>query len=97
MKPIKRVEIVVGSVDIRRVRKLLEAEGLKQYTVIPQVTGRGSSYDRDADGLTTVFSNSYLILACSDEELERIKEPLRELLKRLGGVCVVSDAQWLMH
>ena len=37
------------------------------------------------------------IVACSEEELKSITEPLRSLLKKSGGVCLVSDAQWLVH
>jgi nitrogen regulatory protein PII len=97
MKAIKRVEIIVPRSQLNQVAKLLDREKMPGYTVVPEVTGKGHRGVRDGAGLTTAFSNSYLLLACDQEELDRLQEPLRELLTRYGGVVLVSDAMWLIH
>jgi hypothetical protein len=35
--------------------------------------------------------------SCSEAEATRIIEAMRPMLKRFGGVCLVSDAQWVIH
>ena len=97
MKAVKKVEIVVESDFLPKIVSLLEKEGINGYTIIRQASGKGAKGIRDGYGLTDVFQNNYILLACSEEELQRITEPLRALLKRIGGICLVSDAQWLIH
>jgi nitrogen regulatory protein PII len=97
MKAVKRVEIVVESDFLPKVVSLFDKNQINGYTIIRNASGKGDKGIRDGYGLTDVFQNNYILLACSDEELERIKEPLRVLLKRIGGICLVSDAQWLIH
>jgi len=97
MKAVKKVEIVAESDFLPKILELLESENISGYTVIRNASGKGDKGVRDGYGLTSVFQNNYILLACSQEELEHIKEPLRKLLKRIGGICLVSDAQWLIH
>jgi hypothetical protein len=37
------------------------------------------------------------LIACSEDEANRIVEIVRPILKRFGGVCLVSDAMWVKH
>lgn len=97
MKAVKKVEIVAESDFLPKIVRLLEKEQISGYTVIRNASGKGDKGVRDGYGLTDVFQNIYILLACSEEELQRITEPLRALLKRIGGICLVSDAQWLIH
>lgn len=97
MRDIKKVEIVAESDFLPKIVGLLEKENINGYTVIRNASGKGDKGVRDGYGLTDVFQNIYILLACSEEELERIREPLRALLKRIGGMCLISDAQWLIH
>jgi len=97
MRPVKRVEIVVDSVELPRVLRLMEARGLSGYSVIGGVTGKGERGVRSGDDLTDVFRNSYVLAACTEEELPALVEAVRPVLKRYGGICLVSDAQWILH
>lgn len=97
MKAVKKVEIVAESDFMPKIVRLFEKENINGYTVIRNASGKGDKGVRDGYGLTDVFQNNYILLACTQEELERITEPLRALLKRIGGMCLVSDAQWLIH
>jgi Fe-S cluster biogenesis protein NfuA len=41
--------------------------------------------------------NGCVMTACPPEQVERVVERLRPILKRFGGVCLVSDAEWMIH
>jgi len=97
MKALKRVEIITGSLEAPKVLRILENHGMNGYTMVKNVLGRGEKGIQDGEGLHNAFQNTYFIIACSPDELEQITEPLRKLLKSAGGVCLVSDAQWLIH
>ena len=97
MKDLKRVEIVTGALETPKVINILEEHQVNGYTMIKNVLGSGDKGVQDGEGLHNAFQNTYLIVACSQEELERIKEPLRKVLRKSGGVCLISDAQWLIH
>ncbi|HVT44040.1 MAG TPA: P-II family nitrogen regulator [Thermoanaerobaculia bacterium] len=97
MKPIKRVEIVTDSLELKRVLHILDELGVSGYTVIREVTGKGERGTRAGDELTDVFKNSYVMTACGEDDVGRIAEAIRPVLQRTGGVCLVSDAQWIVH
>lgn len=96
MKPVKKIEIISGNTDPKNVIRLLKKHNIRKYTIIKGAGGSGTSFDRDMIGLTSVFENAYIMAACSEEQLEDIKEPLRQFLAETGGICLVSDAQMLL-
>jgi len=97
MIPIKRVEIVVDAIEVENLTRAMDRVGVSGYTVIRNVTGSGGRGVRRGDDLTDVFANRLVIVACEDEKLQQLVEEIRPILKRSGGVCLVSDAQWLIH
>ncbi len=97
MKPLKKVEIVVGAKETKQVIEILEAQNLAKYTIIKNASGRGDSWERDGFGLSDVFQNHYLLFACTEEEFNKVKEDIRTLLKDTGGICLISDVMWLNH
>lgn len=97
MKDLKRVEIVVGALESPKVIRILDDNKIDGYTMIKNVLGRGDKGIQDGEGLHKAFQNALIIVACSEEELERITEPLRSVLTKSGGVCLVSEAKWLIH
>jgi nitrogen regulatory protein PII len=97
MLQVKRIEIIVDALEIPNVVRRLEAAGVSGYTIIKDATGMGERGLRDAGELTDVFKNSYLLTTCLPEQIERIVEAIRPILKLRGGVCLVSDAQWVIH
>ena len=97
MKAVKRMEIILPAPALPELLRLLEKERVPGYTLIRSVEGKGDRGVQDAQGLTDTFRNSYVLTACDEAELERLKEPLRKLLNRTSGVCLVSEAMWLVH
>jgi len=97
MQVVKRIEIITGALEMKAVRAVLEAHGVSGYTIIKDVTGKGERGVQSGDDLTDVFKNSYLLTTCPPEQVEEVIEAIRPLLQKLGGVCLISDAQWVKH
>ena len=97
MIPVKRIEIIVDELELPKVLKLLDEAGVSGYTVMKDAIGKGDRGLRGGDDLTRVFANSYILAACPAEKLDQIVEAMRHILKQRGGVCLVSDAQWIIH
>jgi len=97
MKAVKRMEIILPSPALPDLLDLLERQQVPGYTLIRKVEGKGERGVQDGQGLTDTFRNSYVLVACDEAEIARLQEPLRKLLHRNSGVCLVSDAMWLEH
>jgi nitrogen regulatory protein PII len=97
MQTVKRVEIVTDAMETNRVLEMLDAAGVSGYTVIRDVGGKGDRGVRSGDDVTRVFQNSYVLCACTPEQLDQVVKAVRPTLKRVGGICLVSDALWVIH
>ena len=98
MKPSKRIEIVIEQPLAERLIETLQAVKAPGYTMLRNVGGSGDRGARRADELAGDSSNCLFLIACDDPEaVQRIVEGVRPLLTRYGGICLVSDCQWLRH
>lgn len=97
MEAVKKVEIIISSLEINEVLELLDKAKVTGYTVINNTSGKG---DRGLsnDDLGAVFSNAYIMTVCTNEkQLDQIVSSVTPLLKRVGGVCLINDATWIHH
>jgi nitrogen regulatory protein PII len=92
---VKRLEIVVEMVYADDFLDALRAAGVDGYTLIRNVSGKGSRGERLGDELTDVSRNVCIIAACPVQLIDRVTNSLRPLLKEFGGMCLVSDAMWV--
>jgi nitrogen regulatory protein PII len=98
MKPCKRIEIVIETPMVPSLLRVLEELSVPGYTLIPDVRGAGDRGVRRADELSGESSNSLVLIACDDQPtIEQLLESVRPLIRRSGGICLLSDAQWLRH
>ena len=97
MIPVKRLEIVIDAPHAERVTRILAARGFDGWTVLRNASGFGDRGQRQDDGISSVSSNQVIVTTCPPERLDEVIEELRSLLARVGGVCLVSDAHWLLH
>jgi nitrogen regulatory protein PII len=98
MESVKKVQIITGSVYTKKVIELLEEEGsISGYSIIPNIIGKGPRGLQDGSGLHNAFNNSMILVACSEEQLNTFIEPLRKLMNKVGGVCLVDDCSWLIQ
>ena len=97
MQNVKRLEIITNALELREVCAVLEEHGVQGYTVVQNVTGRGERGIQSGDELSDAFKNSYLLTTCAPEQVPELIEAIRPILRAIGGVCLVSDAQWVIH
>jgi nitrogen regulatory protein PII len=94
LQPIKKIEIIVSSLEVPAVLKILKKNLIKRYTVINNVSGSGE-HGYSGDDLIT---NSYILIICTELELaEQISIAMQPFLKKMGGIFIVTDGQWIAH
>lgn len=94
LQPIKKIEIIVSYLEVPAVLKILKKNLVKRYTVINNVSGSGE-HGYSGDDLIT---NSYIMIICTELELaERLSIAMQPLLKKLGGIFIITDGQWIEH
>jgi nitrogen regulatory protein PII len=94
LQTVKRVEIIVSSLEVAAVLKVLKKNQIANYTLIENVSGSGE-HGLHGDDLIT---NTYIIVICPDTEaIEPLTLALEPLMKKMGGIVIVSDAQWIAH
>ena len=97
MEAVKRIEIITDASEMREVRAVLDRLGVAGYSVIRDVAGRGERGEQSGDEISGVFTNSMLLTTCSSERLSSLVEAIRPILRRSGGVCLVSDTLSVRH
>ncbi|MCX7759878.1 MAG: transcriptional regulator [Hydrogenothermaceae bacterium] len=97
MEARKKIEVVIDSYHLDKVIEVFDKNGISGYTVIKDVLGKGKRGLMSADELTDAFKNSYIFTACDEQKAMNIVQQLRPILKKYGGICLVSDVMWLIH
>jgi nitrogen regulatory protein PII len=97
MQDVKKVELIVDSFHIKDALDILDSVQVSGYTIIKETEGKGDRGVSCSD-LDCVFSSSYIMTVCTNEkQLNALVEKVTPLLKRVGGICIVNDAQWVAH
>ncbi|BAZ46118.1 nitrogen regulatory protein P-II [Chondrocystis sp. NIES-4102] len=97
MQPVHKVEIIISSIEVNQVLDLLDRTQVSGYTVIEHTTGKGDRGLTDSN-LGRAFSNTYILTVCTNEkQLNFLVEEITPLLKKVGGICLVADANWINH
>jgi nitrogen regulatory protein PII len=97
MKPMKRLEIVIDSLSVPRLLEALEGSGVHSWTRIPSVSGRGDRGDRGGGDPARAFDNDLLLVIIDVESVSRVIDSIRPLLRTYGGMCTVSECDWVIH
>ena len=97
MIAVKRIEMIIDASHTPLLIRALKAADAPGYTLVRDVQAAGDRGERGGDVLTNVFRNCYLIVAAPPDKVEAILDAVRPLLEQYGGMCLVSDAQWLSH
>jgi nitrogen regulatory protein PII len=95
MEAVKRIEIVMPEFLVDDVVGTLGRHAVGAYTVLRGVAGRGERGEQDGRSGEATFSNAMIVVGCAPDRATALLEDLRPLLKRYGGVCLVSDAMSL--
>ncbi len=91
----KRFEIVVGIEKLEELVEILDKTGVRGYSLIKNIGGLGSRGVRDPDDVLYEQENVMVVLACKDDQAQRVVSELKPVLKGFGGMCLISDCFWL--
>lgn len=91
----KRFEIVIGIEQLEQLMELLEKSEVRGYTVIKNAGGYGSRGARDPDDVLMEQENVVIVLACKEDQAQRVLDEVRPVMKSLGGMCLISDCTWV--
>lgn len=97
MTATKRIEIVIDAAHTPRMIKALMDAGAPGYTLVRDVQGTGDRGDRTGDDLSNAFRNCLILIAIKPEQADAVTQAAQPLLERHGGMCLISDAQWIKH
>jgi nitrogen regulatory protein P-II 1 len=92
----KRIEIVVDEESLEELIDLCQEAAIRGYTVIKKAGGLGSRGERNPEDYVFEAENAVMVIACEENQAERLIMLLRPKLKELGGMCLVSDCQWVI-
>jgi hypothetical protein len=97
MHPVKRVEIIIDAPELPVLLAALRQKGVRGYSIFSPVTGLGARGERRNDEPGGGAASACVLMALPEEEAKVVVEVVRPILKKRGGVCLVSDAQWVVH
>lgn len=97
MKNVTKLEIITEKRAIEQVVGIIEKHGVTGHTVINEVTGKGKRGIKHGEDLNDVFKNCMIITVCDAEQAVLIEAELKEFLKRISGICIVSEVKYLLH
>ncbi|MEY2858223.1 MAG: nitrogen regulatory protein [Cyanobacteriota bacterium] len=97
MQSVHKVEIIISSLKLEKVLKILDKIEVSGYTVIDNTTGRGDRGFTDID-LDNVFSDAYVLTVCTNQQqLDLLTQEITPLLKKVGGICLVTESTWINY
>ena len=91
----KRIEIVIDEEKLEELLTLLNEVGVRGYTFLKKAVGLGSRGTRRPDGIFFEEENAMVILACEEEQTQKLITVLTPKLKEFGGMCLISDCLWV--
>lgn len=97
MQPVKRIEIIIDSPELPELVATLRAAGVTGYTVFSPLTGFGDRGERHNDEPGGGSGNACLLTAVEPGRCDEVVAAVRPILKRRGGICLVTDAEWVKH
>lgn len=96
LKPMKRIEIVIEEDSLDDLLKLLRNASVRGYTVIKKAGGLGSTGERNPEDYALELPNAIIVLACEADQAVKIISTLQPNLRNFGGMCLVTDCQWIV-
>jgi nitrogen regulatory protein PII len=97
VQSVKKIEIITNSLELQKILKILDHAGVSGYTIIEDVTGKGHRGRVINDLESHALTNGYVMTICTEEQEHQLVEAIRPIIKKYGGVCIVTDAKSILH
>ena len=89
-----RIEVIIETPAARAVTRLLDSLGVKGYTVIPVLGGRGESGAWSREGEVGLAGGMVMVVVVvGSNRKDEIVAPLFSLLKRQMGLMTLSECE----
>ncbi len=89
----KKLEIIIESVERRRVCRILDEVGVKGYSIIDDVQGRGKTGTRSAQDLSNILKSSLIIVVDEEAVIKNAIEKLKVVFNFYSGKMFLSDVE----
>lgn len=90
----KKLEVIVETLERRKVCRLLDELNVSGYTIIDNVSGKGSQLNKTALELSDVMKNSFFIIIEKEEVINKIINELKnQVFKFYPGKIFLSDVE----
>ncbi len=90
----KRIEIIIETPALRTLRRALERAGVKGYSILPVMGGRGRSGSWSREGEVGIASSMVTVLCLvTPERADSVLEAVFEVVERQIGIVTVSDVE----
>jgi nitrogen regulatory protein PII len=97
VRSVKKVEITIPAIELKKITKIIDRAGITDYTVIKNVTGKGERGNIVDDLEIADMGGDYILAICDESNLQELIDGVRPLLKKYGGMCIISDAHFVLH
>ena len=86
-----KVEIIIGKYQLEKVIEVLHQLKAPGYSVMEHVMGMGERGIMRVDEPSGAMENVYVVVVCDDNFAEGLLKEISPVLKRYGGLCVLSQ------
>ncbi|SFI92732.1 PG0541 family transporter-associated protein [Nitrosomonas sp. Nm34] len=93
--PLKRVEIVIDEDDFEEFQEICRAINIRGYTYIWQAGGFGTRGNRRPNDMSLPEKNFLVIIACTEDQAEKLVNSISARMKEIGGIFLISDCDWV--
>jgi nitrogen regulatory protein PII len=94
---VQKVEIIIDNYYLEETLNILNIINVSGYTIFNNISGKGDRGE-SCDDFDCNFQTTYIITVCTNEvQLNNLQEMLKPLLTKVGGICLVTRAQWIEH
>ncbi|MEW6652868.1 MAG: DUF190 domain-containing protein [Bacteroidota bacterium] len=87
----KKLEIIIESVELNNLTTIIEKIGVSGYTLIKDVAGMGKHGKSVSTSLVDVGEYYLLIIVDNDSIINQVIEKIKPLFKNYSGVMFLSD------
>lgn len=89
----KKLEIIIESVQLNQAIRILKECDVSGYTLINDIGGMGKHGLRKGFELTDVTKNVMLIVVEEPEKVYKVAEKINTVLKSFYGMILISDVE----
>jgi hypothetical protein len=90
----KRIDLFIADRELAEICKAIRLAGAPGYSVMRHVTGLGVGGEiSEAMDFSGLGANAHVIVFCNAEQAQAVRDAVRPVLTRYGGVGFLSEAE----